>query len=80
VQPISNGLGDDDQRQVLHRRLQQQLARIAAHRNALAAALRASEHARLSRTALHLVTEGDSVFVNDIIVGISSHERFSLTN
>ena len=68
-------VGDHDQRRVLHRRLLKQLARVAAHGNALAAALRVPEHARLARAGLHFVTPTGSFFTNDIIVGIGSRDR-----
>ena len=60
---------------VLHRWLLQQLARVAAHGNALATALRVPEHARLSRAGLHLVAVGGSTFADDWIVGIGSRDR-----
>lgn len=57
-------VGRHDQRRVLHRRLLQQLTRVAAHGNALAAALRVPEHAGLSRAGLHFVAVGGSAFAN----------------
>ena len=68
-------VGDHDQRRVLHRRLLQQLARVAAHGNALAAALRVPEHARLSRAGLHFVAVGGSAFADGITAGIGSRDR-----
>ena len=59
--------GDHDQRRVLHRSLLQQFARVAAHGNALSAALRVPEHARLSRAGLHLVAVGGSAFVDGVV-------------
>ena len=68
-------VGDHDQRRVLHRRLLQQLARVAAHGNALAAALRVPEHTCFSTAGLHLVAVGGSAFADDWIVGIGSRDR-----
>lgn len=68
-------VGDHDQRRVLHRRLLQQLARVATHGNALAAALRMPKHARLSRAGLHFIAIGGSAFSDDALVGIGSRDR-----
>ena len=57
-------VGDHDQRRVLHRRLLQQLARIAAHGYALA--LPVPEHARLVRAGLCLVAIGGSAFADGV--------------
>ena len=57
-------VGDHDQRRVLHRRLLQQLARIAAHGYALA--LPVPEHARLVRAGLCLVATGGSAFADGV--------------
>jgi len=61
-------VGHHYQRGVLHRRLLQQLARVAAHGYALAAALRVPEYARLSRAGLHFVAVGGSAFADGVFV------------
>jgi hypothetical protein len=60
-------VGNHDQRRVLHRRFLQQLARVAAHGNGLAAALRVPKHARLSRSGLQFVTVSGLAFADGVL-------------